>query len=114
MARGKETAINPAVFNAAALAIIAAGEDGKLGVPGYKPDVKKGEEAKAKVTAAMQALRAVAPNAGAYVNEADYFQADWQRQFWGENYQRLLTIKRRYDPTGVFSCHHCVGSEDRP
>jgi FAD/FMN-containing dehydrogenase len=28
------------------------------------------------------------------------------------NYQRLLEIKRRYDPDGLFTVHHGVGSED--
>merc|ERR1711959_741187 len=27
---------------------------------------------------------------GNYVNEADYFQPDWQDTFWGSNYPRLL------------------------
>ena len=32
---------------------------------------------------------------------------------WGEQYPRLLEIKRRLDPQGIFLCHHCVGSEGR-
>jgi FAD/FMN-containing dehydrogenase len=60
----------------------------------------------------MRALRAVAPGAGAYVNECDYFQPDWQRAFWGDNYPRLRDIKQRYDPDGLFTVHHGVGSED--
>jgi FAD/FMN-containing dehydrogenase len=59
----------------------------------------------------MKALRVAAPNAGAYVNECDYFQAEWQRAFWGANYPRLAAIKRRYDPEGLFTVHHGVGSE---
>jgi len=35
----------------------------------------------------------------------------WQREFWGENYRKLLKIKGKYDPEGMFVCHHCVGSE---
>jgi len=38
-------------------------------------------------------------------------QPDWQRAFWAPNYRRLLTIKRRYDPDGLFTVHHGVGSE---
>jgi FAD/FMN-containing dehydrogenase len=59
----------------------------------------------------MAVLREATPDAGSYVNETDYFEPDWQRAFWGEHYPRLLEIKRRYDPTNLFTCHHCVGSE---
>ena len=40
----------------------------------------------------MDALRAAAPDSGAYVNECDYFQTDWQQRLWGSNYPRLLEI----------------------
>jgi len=36
---------------------------------------------------------------------------DWQRTFWGDNYVRLLEIKRTYDPGNLFRVHHGVGSE---
>ena len=64
-----------------------------------------------RVHASMKALQACAPDAGSYVNETDYFQDDWQRAFWGPNYPRLARIKRRYDPDGLFTVHHGVGSE---
>ena len=48
---------------------------------------------------------------GAYVAESDYFQADWQKAFWGPNYPRLLAIKRNMIPPGLFFVHHGVGSE---
>ena len=50
------------------------------------------------------------PPAG-YWNEADWFEEDWQSVFWGDNYPRLLAVKRAVDPKGLFVCHHCVGSE---
>ena len=53
-----------------------------------------------------------APSTGAYVNEAFPDQPDWQRTFWGGNYARLLAIKRRVDPRGVFWCKVCVGGEE--
>ena len=32
------------------------------------------------------------PGAGAYFNEADTFEEDWQEQFWGtDNYNALLS-----------------------
>ena len=51
------------------------------------------------------------PQSGSYANEADYFETDWQNQFWGTNYERLLAIKRKYDPGMVFRAHHGVGSD---
>ena len=57
------------------------------------------------------ALRRVAPNTGAYLNEADPFQPDCREAFWGANYPRLLEIKNRLDPKGVFWCSICVGAE---
>jgi len=109
--RGRETSMNPAVFNAAALIIIAASAPGYPGVPGREPDQARGETARARVAAAMKVIRDATPGAGSYVNETDYFEPSWQQEFWGENYQRLSQIKRKYDPDGLFFCHHCVGSE---
>jgi hypothetical protein len=50
---------------------------------------------------------------GSYWNEADYYEPHWQRSFFGTNYPKLLDIKKKYDPLGMFTCHHCVGSELR-
>ncbi|RWA11321.1 hypothetical protein EKO27_g3777 [Xylaria grammica] len=46
-----------------------------------------------------------------YYNE-QYGSANWQRDFFGSNYDRLLQIKDSVDPSRVFSCPECVGSED--
>jgi FAD/FMN-containing dehydrogenase len=69
-------------------------------------------DAAAHAANAMEELYKIAPGAGAYVSESDYFQVNWQRDFWGTNYPRLLEIKRKYDPDGLFIVHHGVGSED--
>jgi FAD/FMN-containing dehydrogenase len=61
----------------------------------------------------MEPIRAVTQDSGSYVNETDFFEPDWQRSFWGDNYRRLLAVKQRYDPTNVFCVHHGVGSEGR-
>jgi hypothetical protein len=109
--RGRETSMNPAVFQAAALVIVAASAPGHPGVAGHEPNQAEGEGARARVSAAMKLIRDAAPRAGTYVNETDYFEPNWQQEFWGENYKRLLEIKRKYDPEDLFFCHHCVGSE---
>ena len=111
--RGRETSMNPAVFRAAVLALLGSGGDGVPGVAGHEPDLARAGADKAKVDAAMQILRDATPDAGSYVNETDYFEPAWQHEFWGDNYPRLLAIKRAYDPDGMFVCHHCVGSEGR-
>lgn len=56
-------------------------------------------------------LRTLAPNSGAYVNEASPSEPNWQQAFWGANYGRLAQIKKTVDPNDVFWCHPCVGNE---
>ena len=36
---------------------------------------------------------------------------DFTKSHWGEAYPKLLAVKDKYDPHGLFICHHCVGSE---
>lgn len=63
------------------------------------------------VTAKTQKLRALSPDTGAYFNEADSRERDWQASFFANNYGRLLEIKREVDPRNVLWCRGCVGSE---
>ena len=114
IATARDTAMNPAVVDAFALAISGAGGPPAYpDVPGHEPDVggSRGREAEA-VTAAMDEIRKLLPRVGSYVWETDYFQPHWQEAFWGENYDRLLAVKSKYDPDGLFFLHHGVGSED--
>ncbi|EAU82898.1 FAD binding domain-containing protein [Coprinopsis cinerea okayama7 len=57
-------------------------------------------------------LRAASPYGAAYVNEGNLAEPNWQTAFWGTNYPRLLDIKRRYDPFGVFYARSTPGTED--
>ncbi|RYP80263.1 hypothetical protein DL769_002565 [Monosporascus sp. CRB-8-3] len=62
----------------------------------------------------MGPWREVAPaseGGGAYLNEAHPMERNWQREFYGEQYGRLLSIKRRWDPRDVFYAMTGVGSE---
>lgn len=56
-------------------------------------------------------IEAATPGMGTYVNEGDFRQPDWQSTFYGANYERLLSIKRKWDPESVFFCELAVGSE---
>ncbi|MBV8307967.1 MAG: FAD-dependent oxidoreductase [Gammaproteobacteria bacterium] len=108
-----DTATNPAVTSAFALAIIANGEGPRY--PGMGQQVGDDAAAHADARAVDQAsaqLRRLAPDAGSYLSESNYFNAGWQQAFWGKNYPRLRSIKNRYDADGLFVVHHGVGSED--
>ena len=59
----------------------------------------------------MKALRDATPDSGSYMNESDRLEPDWQQSFFGANYPRLLEIKNKYDPTGLFWAVTAVGSE---
>ncbi|GLQ46302.1 FAD-binding protein [Dyella lipolytica] len=112
IAASRDTATNPQVLDAFALAIIAgSGDPAYPGMPGAGPDLADARHDAAHIGKAMDELLKVAPGAGAYVSESDYFQPDWSTAFWGANYPRLAAVKRTYDPEGLFFVHHGVGSE---
>ncbi|HEY1874938.1 MAG TPA: FAD-binding oxidoreductase [Steroidobacteraceae bacterium] len=108
-----DTASNPAVTAAFALAIIANGEGPLYPCMGRTPTDTATAHADARaVDQASAQLRRLVPDAGSYLSESNYFNAAWQQEFWGKNYSRLRTVKDRYDPKGLFFVHHGVGSED--
>ncbi|MEU1193277.1 FAD-dependent oxidoreductase [Streptomyces sp. NPDC005859] len=47
---------------------------------------------------------------GAYVNFPGSDLPDWASQYYGGNYQRLLDVKRRYDPDDFFRHPRSIGS----
>ena len=56
-------------------------------------------------------LDAMSVNSAAYLNEASYLEPNCKKTFWGENYGRLLEVKRKYDPNNTLWCRPCVGSD---
>jgi hypothetical protein len=113
IAAARDTAMNPSVLDAFALAIIASvGPPAFPGLPGPEPDLAHARSAAVRIGRAMDELLKAAPAAGAYVSESDYFQANWQTAYWGQSYPRLAAVKRKYDPDGLFFVHHGVGSEE--
>jgi FAD/FMN-containing dehydrogenase len=109
----RDTAMNPAVLDALALAIIAGGRPATYpGIPGHEPDLALARKEASRIDQSMAELRKIAPGAGSYVSETNFFEPSWQQSFWGPNYPRLQAVKAKYDPTGLFFVHHGVGSEE--
>ncbi|KAJ5499009.1 FAD linked oxidase N-terminal [Penicillium expansum] len=54
-------------------------------------------------------IEGITPGGGAYSNEANPFTIDWIEAWWGDNYEKLLSVKHKYDPKGLLSCWKCVG-----
>jgi FAD/FMN-containing dehydrogenase len=109
----RDTATNPAVLDAFALAIIAGGEQHAYpGIRGHEPDVARAQKRAAAIHQAMEELRKVSPSPGSYVSESNFFESSWQESYWGANYERLQKVKVKYDPEGLFFVHHGVGSEN--
>lgn len=52
------------------------------------------------------------PNSGAYLNEGNPYTSDFQKAFYGDNYEKLLAIKKKYDPTETLYILSGVGSEN--
>ena len=56
-------------------------------------------------------LEALTPDSGAYLNEADIHQPNWQWVFYRDKYATLSDIKNKYDPNQIFYARTGVGSE---
>jgi hypothetical protein len=112
IAAAKDTATNPSVCSAFALAIVADGQGPAYpGIPDHEPKVQEGRKAAENVHRCMNELRNVASNNGAYVSESNFFESDFQHAYWGSNHSRLAEIKQKYDSSGLFFVHNGVGSE---
>jgi FAD/FMN-containing dehydrogenase len=113
LAASRDTATNPAVLDAFVLVIIADGE--RPSYPGLaRPamNLDAAHKVARDIDLAAAELRRIVPNAGSYVSESNYFNRSWQEAYWGKNYSKLRSIKRKYDPDGLFFVHHGVGSEE--
>lgn len=62
----------------------------------------------------FEALREETGATGAYVNYIDPLLHDWARMYYGDNYERLVAIKRKVDPGNIFCAQQSVGSPFNP
>ncbi|KAL8889085.1 MAG: hypothetical protein Q9215_003584 [Flavoplaca cf. flavocitrina] len=97
--------VNPAWRTAYVHNIVARGW-----VPGADED-EKGEVYRDITEVKVQAMKELAPGTGAYMNEGDRFDPDYLEDFYGQHAPRLSSIKRKYDPSDLFYCPTCIGSE---
>lgn len=112
IASARDTAMNPAVLDAFALLICQAAQPPAYpGIPGHEVRTALARKERQAVGRAMAEVRKLVPDAGSYLAESNFFDANWQRSFWGPNYGKLLAVKDKYDPDGLFFVHHGVGSE---
>jgi hypothetical protein len=112
IAAARNTAMNPAVLDAFALIISgAAGPPAYPRLPDHEPDWATARQHADAIDKAMNEVRKLLPNVGSYMAEGNFFDEAWRESFWGSNYARLLVVKDKYDPDGLFFVHHGVGSE---
>lgn len=55
----------------------------------------------ATVNGYMEQFRVLTPGGGNYLNEASYNYVYWKTDYFGANYDRLLSIKQKYDPSNM-------------
>ncbi len=80
----------------------------------WDPDATPAEMAARQNFAANELqpmLDRATPGGGVYMNEANFMQQNWQREFYGSNYRRLLGVKHKYDPESMLYARTAVGSE---
>jgi FAD/FMN-containing dehydrogenase len=104
--------MNPAVFKNVGFVTLGSWVQCKYaGVAGHEPDLVWAATEALGVDQAMALIKSATPGGASYTNEGHFGETNWQSEFWGSNYPRLLNIKRKYDPTNLFRVHHGVGSD---
>lgn len=101
---GRDSAVNPA-FRKAVMHADVFDYASPIGQP------EAVNAAHDRLNSYMEPIRQATEGSGAYTNEADVQEPEWQKSFWGSNYHRLKEIKEKWDPYGVFWAPASVGSE---
>jgi FAD/FMN-containing dehydrogenase len=66
----------------------------------------------AEVDRWLEEFKALTPGSGGYGNEGSFTDSDWKLDYYGSNYERLLNVKRKYDPDHLFWAITGVGSDE--
>jgi hypothetical protein len=86
--------------------------------PPFTPDASAAEIQAANKNLSeviLQPWRDITPaseGGGSYLNEAAVDEPNWKEDFYGTQYPKLLSIKKKYDPTGLFYVTTGVGSDE--
>ena len=62
----------------------------------------------------FEAMRVAGDAVGAYVNYIDPLLHDWAKMYYGDNYERLVRIKKQVDPKNLFNFQQSIGSDFNP
>jgi hypothetical protein len=77
--------------------------------PDDAPESEKRRRKARAVEVSRRMEEIVGKNGGTYVNEANPYEPNWERTFWGNKYSRLQEVKKKVDPDSLFVCNRCVG-----
>lgn len=104
---GVDSAVNPHLRKAI---MHATGFD----TQSYGPETPPADQIKnhARLNEYVNKWRAASPGAGAYMNEADTEEPNFKESFFGDNYDRLLKIKKKVDPWSLFYAVTQVASDE--
>ncbi len=80
---------------------------------GFEADASTPElvAVQAKMNEWQDLFEPLTPGGGAYMNEATFDNVNWKQDYFGSNYERLLEIKRKWDPGFMLWQHTSVGSD---
>jgi hypothetical protein len=101
---GRGSSVNPAWRKAVLHACLMTQQ-------GVSLTAQAARDEEARIQGYLSRWRELTPSAGAYLNEGDPGEPNWQQGFYGSNYAELLRIKKERDPWGVFWATTTVGSE---
>lgn len=102
----KDTAMNPAVAEAFALAIIATGQGPAYpGIPDHEPDIAAGHKAAAAVNRAMNYLRVLASSGRVYVSESNFFERACVHEEGASGHRQQAGVRG-----GFQNSNRCLGS----
>ncbi|KAK1751385.1 FAD/FMN-containing isoamyl alcohol oxidase-like protein MreA [Echria macrotheca] len=105
---GADSAANPA-FREAVMHLVVYDSAPSSTSPGVTATAD--HAARSRLSGYVDYLRNATVGSGSYVNEADVLEPDWQRSFYGANYETLLQHKTFRDPWDLFWAPGAVGSE---